>query len=101
MHDHKRQLTVLHAVQVFFLGLILLDIPIQLIHLLPEVSLLLQLPLAAALRAEAVGLHALVAPVGAATLIAVLVDLRSIVQGSEAAPMHGDASGAAGQSAAW
>ena len=46
-----------------------------------EVGLLLQLPLAAALRAEAVGLHALVAAVGAAALVAEVVDLRSIVQG--------------------
>ncbi len=74
-------LTLLPNQEAPLLGLVVVNLPGEQVHLVREVGLLLQLPLAAALRAEAVGLHALVAAVGAAALVAEVVDLRSIVQG--------------------
>ena len=60
------------------------DLSIQLFDVGPEAGLLLQLALAAALRAQAVGLHALVAPAGAAlVLLAQVIKLRSTTQDSE------------------
>ena len=58
-----------------------LDLAVKQVHLVREVGLLLQLALAAALGAQAVGLHALVASVGAAPVIAEVIGLLSIAQG--------------------
>ncbi len=66
------------------LGLESRDLSILLFDIVPEAGLLLQLALAAALRAQAVGLHALVAPAGAAlVLLAQVIELRSTMRASE------------------
>ena len=78
-----RRLTPFIVYEVLLLGLEVPNLSIQIFDVGPEVGLLLQLALAAALRAEAVGLHALVAPAGAALiLLAEVIRLRSTMRDS-------------------
>ena len=77
------RLTTFHTYKAMLLGLESRNLFVQPFDLPPEFGLLLQLALAAALGAEAVGLHALVAPAGAAlVLLAQVIELRSIMQDS-------------------
>lgn len=72
-----KELTSLLIDEHVLLVLLGRNLAVQLLHVLGQLRLLLQLPLAAALRAQAVCFHALVLHVWAAPIVAVVVQLHS------------------------
>lgn len=81
-----RELTTLLTDEHVLLVLLGGNLAIERFHVLGQLRLFLQLPLAAALRTQAVCFHALVLYVWAASIVAVVVQLHS--RGSESQRRH-------------